>query len=483
MPEPSHVMWGGRFAAPMDPRLDRLNRSLPVDRRLWREDLATNRAWVRALERCGLLTAVEGGALLAGLETVETALAAGAAETATDEDVHSLVERLLGEGIGALAGKLHTGRSRNDQVATDLRLWTMGALERLDAALLALGAALIDQAERGMDLLMPAYTHMQRAQPVRFAQWALAHVWALDRDRGRLRDARRRAAVLPLGSGAIAGSGFPVDRAALAADLGFASVSANAMDAVGDRDFAVEAVFVAALAGTHGSRLAEDLILFSSAEFGFVRLAEPFTTGSSLMPQKRNPDSLELARGAAGQLLGGLVALLATLKAMPTGYQKDLQENNAPLFAALDRSTGAAELLAGVVGTLETDAARMAAALDPSVLATDLADRLVLTGRPFREAHALVGALVRRAEELGVPLDRVRPEEAARLDPALPALLEGLGGPDAAVERRTVAGGTSREAVGRQLEAARKVFAGPAPEDPAPARDRAPPLAPRPEAR
>ncbi len=453
-------MWGGRFAEPMDPRLDRLNRSLPVDRRLWREDLATNRAWVMALERCGVLSAADRQTLLAGLDQVDKGLAAGAADGAADEDIHSLVERLLGEAAGPVAGKLHTGRSRNDQMGTDLRLWTMAALDRLDAALAGLGRALVAQAERGMDLLMPAYTHTQRAQPVRFAHWALAHVWPLARDRTRAAEARRRAAVLPLGSGAIAGSGFAVDRAALAADLGFAEPSPNSMDAVGDRDFAVEAVFVAALACTHLARLAEDLVLFSSAEFAFVRLAEPFTTGSSLMPQKRNPDSLELVRGIAGQSLGKLVALLATLKALPTGYQKDLQENNAALFDALDRAEAAAELMAAVVETLRPDGTRMAAALDASLLATDLADLLVASGRAFRDAHALVGALVRRAEELGVPLDRVGAQEAVKIDPALPAQLAVLGGPEAAGERRKVPGGTARTAVSAQLAAARKAFAG-----------------------
>lgn len=451
-------MWGGRFAEPMDPRLDRLNRSLPVDRRLWREDLATNRAWARALERGGVLTAAERDALLAGLDQVEAALAAGAADTAGDEDIHSLVERLLGEAAGPVAGKLHTGRSRNDQVATDLRLWTMAALERLDAGLLGAARALVTRAEAGVDVLLPAYTHTQRAQPVRLAHWALAHAWPLLRDRERLRQARGRAAVLPLGSGAIAGSGFAVDREALARDLGFGAVSANSMDAVGDRDFTVDAVFVAALVGTHLSRLAEDLILFSTAEFGFVRLAEPFTTGSSLMPQKRNPDALELVRGAAGQLVGHLVALLVTLKAMPTGYQKDLQENNAGLFAALDLAEGAAALLAGVVETLAPDPGRMAAALDPSVLATDLADLLVQAGVAFREAHAVVGALVRRAEELGVPLVDVAPEEAARLHPALRGALAALGGPAEAVERRRIAGGTGRSAVLAQLAAARQAL-------------------------
>ncbi len=460
MPDSSHVMWGGRFAEPMDPRLDRLNRSLPTDRRLWREDLATNRAWVRALGRCGVLGPEEQRTLLGGLDQVERALAAGAAEGAGDEDIHSLIERLLDEAIGPLAGKLHTGRSRNDQMATDLRLWTMAALGRLDAALADVGRALVAQAERGVDLLMPAYTHTQRAQPVRFAHWALAHVWPLARDRARLAEARERASSLALGSGAIAGCAFPIDRAALAADLGFAAVAPNSMDAVGDRDFAVEAVFLAALAGVHLSRLAEDLVLFSTAEFGFVRLGEPFTTGSSLMPQKRNPDSLELARGAAGHLVGRLVGLLATLKAMPTGYQKDLQENNVALFDALDRARLGAELMAGVVETMTPLGERMREALDASVLATDLADLLVKDGVAFRDAHALVGKLVRRAEELGVPLDRVDPGAAAQLDPGLARALACLGGPEAAAERRAVAGGTARAAVLAQLDAARAAFPG-----------------------
>lgn len=458
MPDASHVMWGGRFAEPMDPRLDRLNRSLPVDRRLWREDLATNRAWVLALEGVGVVSAAEREALLRGLDAVGTRLAAGAADGAEDEDIHSLVERLLGEVVGPLAGKLHTGRSRNDQVATDLRLWTMGALDRLSAALGALGRALIGCAEDGLDLLMPAYTHTQRAQPVRFAHWALAHAWPLARDRERLADARRRAAVLPLGAGAIAGSGFAVDRRALAARLGFAAVAPNSLDAVGDRDFTVEAVFAATLAATHASRLAEDLILFSTAEFGFLVLPEGFTTGSSLMPQKRNPDALELARGAAGQVLGRLVGMLTTLKGMPAGYQKDLQENNAALFEAMDRAPAVAELLEGVVAGLRPVAPRMAAALDASTRATDLADLLVKAGLPFRDAHALVGRLVRRAEELGVGLDAVPADQVRALDPRLAGPLAGLGDAEAAVERREVEGGTARKAVLAQLERARTAF-------------------------
>jgi argininosuccinate lyase len=447
-------MWGGRFTGPMDPRLDRLNRSLPVDRRLWREDLDTNRAWVVALERVGVLTAAERERLIGGLEAVSRRIEAGAADGAGDEDIHSLVERLLAEEIGALAGKLHTGRSRNDQMATDLRLWTMRALGRLDATLLEVARALLARAREHLDVLMPSYTHTQRAQPVRFAHWALAHVWPLVRDRERVAGARARAAVLPLGSGAVAGSGFPVDRQALAAALGFAAVSDNSMDAVGDRDFAIESACAAVLAATHLSRLAEDLMLFSTAEFGFLALAEPFTTGSSLMPQKRNPDALELVRGRAAQVLGRLTGMLATAQALPTGYQKDFQESNAALFETLEGVSEAAALMAGVVEALSLSPERMAAAIDPGTLATDLADLLVGSGRAFRDAHSVVGALVRRAEALGVPLDRVPPEAAAAIDPALPAVLARLGGAEAAVERRVVRGGTARQAVREQLQRA-----------------------------
>ncbi len=459
MPDAGHVMWGGRFREPMDPRLDRLNRSLPVDRRLWREDLATNRAWVYALEGAGALTADERAGLLAGLDAVEARLATGAADGAPDEDIHSLSERLLGEAVGPLAGKLHTGRSRNDQVATDLRLWTMGALDALDAAVRTLGRALATRAEAAVDLLMPSYTHTQRAQPVRAAHWLLSHAWPLARDRGRLADARRRASVLPLGSGAIAGSGFRVDREALARRLGFEAVSPNSMDAVGDRDFAMEAVFAATLLAAHLSRLAEDLILFSTAEFGFAVLAEPFTTGSSLMPQKRNPDSLELVRGAAPQLAGRLAGMLGSLKGMPSGYQKDFQENNAALFAVMDAATDAALLTAGVVERLTLVGGRMAAAIDPATLATEVADLLVHAGVPFRDAHTAAGGLVRRAEELGTTIDRVAPADAAAIDQRLPAVMSALGGAEDAVERRQVTGGTARARVLEQLAEAVRAFA------------------------
>ncbi|NLG62277.1 MAG: argininosuccinate lyase, partial [Candidatus Cloacimonetes bacterium] len=314
-PDGGHRLWGGRFAAGPAPALDELNRSLPVDRRLWREDIEASRAWVQALARADVLTLEEARELDAGLRAVADRLAhEPELFDSDDEDIHTLVERLLYEVAGPVAGKLHTGRSRNDQVATDARLWTMRALAGVDSELRALQSALVEQATATIDLLMPSYTHLRRAQPVRVAHWLLAHFWALDRDRQRLQGALERVAVLPLGSGAIAGSGFGVDRRLLKELLGFRTISDNSLDAVGDRDWIIETIFVASTIGVHLSRLAEDLIVFSTQEFGFVELPEAYTTGSSLMPQKRNPDGLELARGMAGRLIGELTSALAMVK-------------------------------------------------------------------------------------------------------------------------------------------------------------------------
>src|SRR6058998_3382232 len=289
----THHMWGGRFALGPSEALDALNRSLPVDHRLWPQDVAASKAWVHALGRVGVLTPSEESQLLEGLDRVAEKLADGAAVGAPDEDVHTLVERLLYAEVGAVAGKLHTGRSRNDQVATDLRLWTVGAIDDLDAAVTALGRALVAKANAGLDAILPGYTHGQRAQPVRWAYVLLAHAWPLVRDRQRLADARRRTGEMPLGSGALAGSGFPVDRVLLKEVLGFRAISANALDATGDRDFVAEVLFAIALIGSHLSRLAAELQTYASAEFGFVKLSDAFSTGSSLMPQKRNPRSEE----------------------------------------------------------------------------------------------------------------------------------------------------------------------------------------------
>ena len=452
-------MWGGRFTLGPSEALDALNRSLPVDHRLWPQDVAASKAWVHALGRVGVLTSVEEAQLLDGLDRVAERLADGAAVGAADEDVHSLVERLLYEEAGGVAGKLHTGRSRNDQVATDLRLWTLEAIEQVDEDLAALGRVLVAKARDGIDALLPGYTHGQRAQPVRWAYVLLAHAWPILRDRQRLADARRRVADLPLGSGALAGSGFPVDRVLLKEALGFRSVSANALDVTGDRDFVAEVLFALALVGTHLSRLGAELILYASSEYGFVKLSDDFSTGSSLMPQKRNPDVFELARAKSGRLLGDLVAMVATLKGIPAGYSKDLQEDKSLLFDAFDTLAVVLPAVTGAVAALTIEPERMRAALDASLRATDIADLLVEAGVPFRESHGLVGRLVREAERAGVPLDRVPTAVAAGIHPALGAALSQLGTWEDSVEGRATAGGASRKSVEDQLEALRTAFA------------------------
>jgi argininosuccinate lyase len=454
-------MWGGRFALGPSEALDALNRSLPVDHRLWPQDVVASKAWVHALCRVGVVSPAEEAQLEAGLDRVADKLADGAAVGAPDEDVHTLVERLLYEEVGAVAGKLHTGRSRNDQVATDLRLWTLDAIDELDAAVAVLGRTLVNKAKGGVDALLPGYTHGQRAQPVRWAYVLLAHAWPLVRDRQRLADARRRVAELPLGCGALAGSGFPVDRVLLKEALGFRALSANGLDATGDRDFVAEVLFAIALIGTHLSRLGAELITYASGEYAFVTLSDAFSTGSSLMPQKRNPDVFELARGKAGRLLGDLVALLTTLKGLPAGYQKDLQEDKALLFDACDTLAVVLPAVTGAVETLTVHAERMAAALDPAMRATDLADLLVEAGVPFRESHGLVGRLVRTAEQAGVALDRVPTVVAAGIHPALGAAVAQLGSWEDSVESRGTAGGASRASVEGQIDELRRAFTPP----------------------
>ncbi len=451
-------MWGGRFALGPSEALDALNRSLPVDHRLWPQDVVASKAWVHALGRVGVVSPAEEAQLEQGLDRVADRLADGAAVGAPDEDVHTLVERLLYEEVGAVAGKLHTGRSRNDQVATDLRLWTLDAIDQLDADLAALGRTLVTKAKDGVDAILPGYTHGQRAQPVRWAYVLLAHAWPLVRDRQRLADARRRVAELPLGSGALAGSGFPVDRVLLKEALGFRALSANGLDATGDRDFVAEVLFAIALIGTHLSRLGAELITYASGEFGFVTLSDAFSTGSSLMPQKRNPDVFELARGKAGRLLGDLVALLTTLKGIPAGYQKDLQEDKALLFDACDTLGVVLPAVTGAIDTLTVNAEKMAAALDPAMRATDLADLLVEAGVPFRESHGLVGKLVREAEKARVPLDKVPVAVAAAIHPALGAAVTQLGTWEDSVESRATVGGASRTSVEGQIDELRRAF-------------------------
>jgi argininosuccinate lyase len=461
-PSPSRL-WGGRFVAEPSAEMDRLNRSLPVDQRLWREDIEGSRAWAAALGGAGVITPAEAEQLRTGLEQVRERLGDWAIEEwerATDEDVHTLVERLLREQVGALAGKLHTGRSRNDQVATDSRLWALGAVARIDAMLAVLIAALVEQAESNLGTVMPSYTHLQRAQPISAAHWLLSHAWPLARDRERLSQARERVAVLPLGSGAIAGCPFPVDREMLRDALGFRAISPNSIDAVSDRDWIAELIFVAAALGVHLSRLGEDLILFTSAEFGLVRLADQYSTGSSLMPQKRNPDAMELARGKAGRLIGALTAILTLLKGLPTGYNKDLQEDKEALFDAVDTLETLLPAVAGSVATMEFDQERCRAAVEPAMLATDLADFLVRRGVPFREGHELVGRLVRAAEESRCAISDLPRERFVETSPHFAeADLGALFDPRQSIEARGHPGGTGTGSVRSQIAALRGLLA------------------------
>lgn len=451
----THKLWGGRFAGGPHPALDAVNRSIGVDFRLWPHDVRLSKAWAAALAHAGVLTNKESAQLIKGLDAVAARIADGAKPVATDEDVHTMIDRLLHEEAGDVASRLHTGRSRNDQVATATRLWTMEACDALDVLLVSLQRAMLAQAAKLERAVMPAYTHLQRAQPVSGAHWMLSHFWPLQRDRERLAAARRHTASLPLGSGAIAGSAFPVARARLAKSLGFSSVSQNSIDAVGDRDFIAEVLFTLALVGAHLSRLAEDLILFGSSEFAFVRYGDAFSTGSSMMPQKRNPDALELARGSSARMLGDLVALLATIKGLPSGYNKDLQEDKRTLFDATDGMTLLLPAVAGSLEALTFDAARMKAAVSSTMMATDLADYLVRKRVTFREAHGAVGRLVREAEEQGcelgaLPLASFREAH----DEFEPDVLLQLS-PSASLGNREIDGGTGPKAVKRQLVAAR----------------------------
>ncbi|MGC9522098.1 MAG: argininosuccinate lyase [Anaerolineae bacterium] len=457
-------LWGGRFEKEIDAQLEVFNASIGFDRRLGEVDIIGSVAYVEALERVGVLTADERAALVDGLEQVLAEFRTGTfAFQPTDEDIHTAVERRLYELKGEVAGKLHTGRSRNDQVATDVRLYVLQKVPALRELLHHLQAALVDRAESHIDVIMPGYTHLQPAQPILFSHWLMSFFWMLERDAARLDDLEHRVSVLPLGSAALAGNTFGLDRSALAEALGFEAVSQNSLDAVADRDFIVEFLFWAALLQTHLSRLAEDLIIYASAEFGFVELDDAFSTGSSIMPQKKNPDALELARGKTGRMVGNLVGVLTMLKGLPSAYDKDLQEDKEPLFDAVDTLEVELPVLAGVVETLQLNPERMASALRDGLLATDLADYLVQRGVPFRESHRLVGQVVRAALAQRCGISELSLETYAEISPHFDAAF----GRDAkeifdlrkAVERRDVVGGTATGSVRAQIREARALLA------------------------
>lgn len=458
----THKLWGGRFAGGPSPLLDAINRSIGTDFRLWPHDIRLSRAWALALGEAGVLTREEAEQLRAGLERVGVRLAEGAQPVATDEDIHTMIDRLLHEEAGTVASKLHTGRSRNDQVATASRLWTIDACHTLDAAIRELQQALLTQATGIADAILPAYTHLQRAQPVSGAHWLLSHFWPLERDRTRLANAARGAATLPLGSGAIAGSAFPVNRELIRNELGFHAISPNSIDATGDRDFVAETLFVCTMTAVHCSRLAEDLIIYGSSEFGFVRFGDGFSTGSSMMPQKRNPDVFELARGGGARVLGDLVSLLGTIKGLPSGYSKDLQDDKRALFNAIDLLHLVLPAMAGAISELRFDRARMRAAVSSAMMATDLADYLVKKGATFREAHGAVGSLVRQAEEAGIEMTELPAEAFAQAHVLFGADARDALGAEASLAARNIAGGTGPEAVRAQLAQAATALAAPA---------------------
>jgi len=464
-------LWGGRFSEDNDQRVADFTRSVELDRVLAMDDIAGSIAHVRGLGRAGLITEAEVGELVTGLTSLAEAVAAD--EISWDpalEDVHLNLEVALTERIGPVAGKLHTGRSRNDQVATDLRLWLRRAIDDLDGALVDFERALVELAGREGSAVLPGTTHIQPAQPVLFAHHLLAYVEMAERDRGRLADARRRTNISPLGAGALAGAGYPLDREATAAELGFDGVTANSMDAVSDRDFVVEALGAIALGMVHLSRLAEEITWWSNPAFGFVRASDAFSTGSSIMPNKKNPDPAELVRGRAARVIGALTGSLALLKGLPLAYQRDLQEDKAPLFDSVAVFEASLGVLAGMLRTMAVDHARMRAATDQGfTTATAVADALVRRGIPFRVAHHVVGSMVAQAEEAGVGLDAVPDAmigmalgaagdagaQALAADTGIGDHLRAAASVDGALATCDVIGGTAPVRVAAALAAAR----------------------------
>ncbi len=452
-------LWGGRFATGPDVAAWALGVSTSFDRHLWRQDLAGSGAHARELARIGVLDDDELARMLAAIDRCAELFATDRfAFLDTDEDVHGAIERWLVEELGPLGGKLRAGRSRNDQIASDLRLWCREACDGLIGLVGELQTAFVDQAEAHLGWLAPGYTHLQRGQPVLLSHHLLAYVWMLERDAGRLADARDRLDESVLGSGALAGQTLGLDPDAYARHLGFARTAANTMDAVASRDFALEVTSACAILSVTLSRLGEEIVLWASSEFAFAEVGDAFSTGSSIMPQKRNPDVAELVRGKAGRVIGDLMGLLTTVKALPLTYNRDLQEDKEPVFDAVETLRLVLPAITGTVASLRFDRARLeAASVGGFALATDLAEELVLRGVPFREAHEVVGEVVRRAEERGVDLDGLDPAELAELHPALDAGVAVRFDPRQAVARRDAVNATAEASVREQLTAARRV--------------------------
>jgi argininosuccinate lyase len=449
--------WGGRFSEGADPAAERFTGSLAFDRRLWRHDVAGSIAWARALGRARLLTDAERDAIVKGLQAVHAELEAGTFPFRPElEDIHTNIERRLVELIGEVGGKLHTGRSRNDQIALDERMYLKDAVSRAREGMRGVQAALVARASDSAEVPMPGYTHLQRAQPILLAHHLLAYVFMLERDRERLAGCAARADRLPLGAAALAGSAFPIDREALARDLGFAGVTSNSVDAVSDRDYVLEYLAAVAIAGMHLSRLCADLTLWATAEFGFVEFSDAFATGSSIMPQKKNPDVAELVRGKTGRLYGNLVAVLTTMKGLPLAYNSDMQEDKEPLFDSVDTLDAVLGVLPPLLTSLTFRTDRMrAAAGEHYATATDLADYLVRKGLPFRQAHEIVGKAVRHALERGVGLEALPLDTLRGFSPLIEADVRDALTVEASLRARAVTGGTAPAAVAAALAEAR----------------------------
>ena len=450
--------WGGRFTEPTHKLMERFNASIGFDRRLYAQDIAASRAHAAMLARQGIISPADAKAIDQGLAQIKKEMDQGAMEFSDSlEDVHTHVESRLAELIGQTAGRLHTARSRNDQVATDLRLWVLEAGRELDGALVEYLRALVGLAERHTETVMPGYTHLQPAQPVLLAHHLLAYGEMASRDRERLADCLTRCARLPLGAAALAGTTFPVDPGSVAKELGFKGTCDNSLDAVSDRDFAAEFLFVLSLIQVHLSRLAEEIIIWSSREFGFVTCSDAFATGSSIMPQKKNPDAAELVRGKTGRVLGHLVGLLTVLKGLPLAYNKDLQEDKEPLFDAFDTVRDSLMVLAPLLGQLTVHAASMRDSVDHGYLnATELADYLAAKGVPFRQAHGIAGQAVLLAEKSGRSLEQLGLEEYQKLSNVIQRDLYQVLDPMRAINRRTSPGGTSTRGVRAQIRKARR---------------------------
>lgn len=456
------VSGGGRLPTALDAAMAVLNTSVHVDSALWREDIAGSLAHARGLARIGVISDEEANQISAGLGQIAAEIERGEFRWDVEkEDVHMNIESRLTELVGAAGAKLHTGRSRNDQIATDLRLWARRKCAELEQALTEFADTILRRAEQHLDLLMPAYTHLQRAQPSRVSHHLMAWQELLWRDRGRVRDAAQRLNECPLGAGAVAGSGFPLDRTYVAQELGFERPMRNSLDATASRDFLMELGSALAILSVHMSRIGEELVIWSTEEFGFVRLSDAFSTSSSMMPQKKNPDVAELVRGRAARVIGDAVSLFVLEKSLSFGYGRDLQEDKPPIFAAFESVLACVRALGGAIGTLSFNAERLRSALGAGHLcATDVADQLVKLGVPFRSAHHSVGGLVRRAEQLGVQMDQLPRAEVRAIHPGLTdAIIESMFDVDAAVERREGIGGPARVRVLEAIHDARARWA------------------------